>query len=141
MSYWRAFYHVVWATKNREAMISDGRIELIRTSIAAIATESGSLIHAIGFMPDHVHLVISIPPKAAVASVIGQMKGLSSRRINQAASSAAESFAWQPEFGMLTIGERSLADVVAYVENQREIHAKRLVKLPFERGIESSTQS
>jgi putative transposase len=136
MTYWRAYYHVVWGTKNREALITDDRIEVIRLSIAAIARENDSLIHAIGFMPDHIHLAISIPPKAAAATVIGHMKGLSSRRINKEASRPNDPFAWQPEYGLLTFGERSLPDVVAYVENQREIHEKRLMKHPFELGIE-----
>jgi putative transposase len=136
VTYWRAFYPIVWGTKNREPLITADRIELIRSSIAAIARESDSLIHAIGVMPDHVHLVISIPPKTAVATVIGQMKGLSSRRINKETGTPLDGFAWQPEYGMLTFGERSLPDVVAYVENQPEIHAKRLTRPPFERGTE-----
>ena len=92
-------------------------------------------------MPDHLHLAISIPPKAAAATVIGHMKGLSSRRINREASSSNDSFAWQPEYGLLTFGERSLPEVIAYVEDQREIHAKRLAKQSFERGTDSDTRS
>lgn len=135
MAYWRAYYHIVWGTKNREALITDPCIEVIRASIAAIAKESDSLIHAIGIMPDHVHIVISIPPKAAVATVIGRMKGLSSRRINEGRGGTINEFAWQPEYGMLTFGQRSLPDVVAYVQNQREIHARRMARPPFERGV------
>jgi putative transposase len=131
MPFARCYYHLVWATKRREPLITDVREEVVRRSFAAIATNEGMFIHAIGIMPDHVHLALAIPPRLAVSDVVKDLKGLSSRRLN---ASAAEhgSFAWQPEYGVLTFGERSLPEIVAYVSNQRDIHAKREILPIFE---------
>jgi putative transposase len=83
-------------------------------------------------MPDHVHVVVSIPPKFAVTELIGRMKGISSRRVNMVDGNVADGFGWQPEYGLFTFGQRALEDVVSYVENQREIHEKRLIRPSYE---------
>ena len=134
MGFWQTYYHVVWGTKKREHIIMDNRIELIRSSLTATALEYEAIVHAIGMMPDHVHVAISIPPKIAVSELIGRMKGASSRRVNMVTGDHLEGFGWQPEFGVFTFSKRGLDEVVAYVDNQREIHAKRLMKPVYERA-------
>jgi len=79
-------------------------------------------VYAIGFMPDHVHVAVSIPPSLAIADVVGRLKGASSHAVNQEHPST--SFAWQAEYGVLSSGEKSLPDVVAYAENQKARHAE-----------------
>ena len=131
MPFAKCYYHLVWATKHREPLITDNRVEAVRQSFAAIATKEGMYIHAIGIMPEHVHLALSIPPRLSVSEVVKDLKGLSSRRI-KADTSEHDSFFWQPEYGVLTFGERSLENIVAYVINQREIHAQRQIRPIFE---------
>lgn len=137
-TYWRFYYHIVWGTKNRESTIAHGRVELIQQSIAAIAVDIEAMIFAIGIMPDHVHVVAAIPPRISVADAVQRMKGASSRRINQATVSPMDQFGWQPGYGAFTFGERSLDDVVAYVENQRDIHARREMRQTWEPRIAQS---
>jgi putative transposase len=130
--FWKTYYHVVWGTKHREHLIDEARGELIRASLLSVATEQDAIVRAIGIMPDHVHVVVSIPPKIAVAELIGRMKGISSRRVNIVAGNTVDGFGWQPEYGHFTFGQRALEDVVSYVENQREIHDKRLIRPTYE---------
>jgi REP element-mobilizing transposase RayT len=131
MPFAKCYYHLVWATKYREPLITDSRVEMARQAFAAIATKEGMFIHAIGIMPDHVHLALAIPPRLSVSDAVKDLKGLSSRRLN-ASAAEHESFAWQPEYGVLTFGDRSLEEIVAYVTNQREIHANRQIRPIFE---------
>jgi putative transposase len=132
VTFWKTYYHVVWGTKRREHLIDDARGELIRSSLLSVAIEHEAILRAVGIMPDHVHVVVSIPPKIAVAELIGRMKGVSSRRVNSAAGNADDGFGWQAEYGLFTFGQRALEDVVTYVENQREIHEKRLIRPSYE---------
>jgi len=76
-------------------------------------------------MPDHVHLAVSIPPSLAVATVVARLKGSSSHLINHAESKGDQTFVWQPEYGVVSFGEKQLPDVVAYIEHQPERHASR----------------
>lgn len=123
MSDWRLFYHVVWGTKRREATIDDVLADVIERSIRATCQDMQVIVHAIGFMPDHVHIAISSPPRLARATVLQRIKGESSHLLNHSARASDENwFAWQPEYGVMTFDEGSLTDVDAYVKNQRERH-------------------
>jgi putative transposase len=75
MTYWQLYYHLIWATKQRLPVIDDRMEEILARAIPGIAREDGALSHAIGVMPDHVHVAISIPPKHSVAAVVNRIKG------------------------------------------------------------------
>jgi len=64
--------------------------------------------------------VASIPPRLSVAECVGKLKGASSHRANLETRGGA--FCWQGGYGALSIGERSLASVMAYVRSQGEHH-------------------
>jgi hypothetical protein len=54
--------------------------------------------------------------------------------VNVVIGSKGDGFGWQPEYGVFSFSQRGPAEVVAYVENQRDIHAKRLTKTFYERS-------
>jgi putative transposase len=122
MPYWRLFYHIVWGTKNRLPLIESAWEKELHGYIWGKATALECIPHAINGMSDHLHVVVSIPPKLSVATTIGHLKGSSSHRVNEFFV-PDHSFAWQAEYGALTFSEKSLALVVDYVKNQRKHHA------------------
>lgn len=133
MSYWRTFYHLVWATKNREAWITSERMEMLQQAFRVVAKDQGAYTHAIGGMPDHVHVAVSIPPTITVSDYVGRLKGGSSRLIGKSiADPDMETFLWQSQYGVLTFGERALPEVIAYVENQPRHHATGSLWRSFE---------
>ncbi len=132
MPFWRVYYHLVWATKGRYPTIDDARAASLRTSVIAVAHEHKSLVHAVGIMPDHIHVAVSIPPSVAVSKVIQGMKGRSTYHINLNRADGEDEFAWQPEYGLISFGERSFPDVVAYIQNQRQHHTQQTIRPYFE---------
>ena len=74
---WICKYHVVWIPKYRKKQL----FGLIRTELAPVmkelARQKESEILQGALMPDHVHMLIAIPQKYAVSSVIGYIKGKS----------------------------------------------------------------
>jgi putative transposase len=135
VSYWNTYYHFVWGTRHRELMIDAKNVVLIRRSIQATCDDLGALPHAVGFMPDHIHLVISVPPRIAISEFVRKLKGSSSHLVNRAAPQPSlSSFSWQSEYGVITFSERSLKSVVAYVVNQANRHAKDDLWPNFEVG-------
>ena len=72
-------------------------------------------------MPDHVHMLISIPPKYSVAEVIGFMKGKSSIWIAQNVERKARNFTghkfWARGYFVSTVG-RDEEMIRAYIKNQ-----------------------
>lgn len=122
MSFWRLYYHLVWGTKNREPIITDSIEQLLFAYLSNKASTIETYVHAINGWYDHIHLVVTIPPKIAVAEVIKILKGGSSYHLNKMLDS---NFAWQRGYGALSVGERNLNLAIDYVNNQKEHHARR----------------
>jgi putative transposase len=123
MPYWRLFYHVVWSTKYRLPLIEPAWEADLHGYMWGKATALECIPHAINGMPDHIHVVISIPPKLSIAKLIGQLKGASSHRVNEIFVSN-QSFAWQAEYGVFSFSEKSLSKIVGYVKNQKKHHTE-----------------
>ena len=122
MPYWRLYYHIVWATKNREPLIAQRWEQSLHSVIAANAASMDAFVHQVGGTDDHVHLVASVPPKCALSTFIGQVKGNSSHFVNHELSLETH-FAWQAEYGVLSFGGKRHDTVVEYVRDQRARHA------------------
>jgi len=122
MPYWRLFYHITWGTKNRLPLIEPAWEDDLYGYLWGKADALECIPHAINGMSEHIHVVISIPPKLAVATTIGKLKGSSSHHINHVILDE-KGFAWQAEYGVVTFSERYLPEVVAYVQNQKRHHA------------------
>ena len=134
MPYWRLFYHFVWGTKNREPLIAPEWENSLHNVIAAKATELGAIVHSVGGIEDHVHLVVSVPPKIALSTFIGQVKGNSSHFVNHGLDVVIY-FAWQAEYGVVSFGGKMLDMVVRYAKNQREHHADGTTIAMLERVV------
>jgi len=142
MGHWETFYHLVWATKGREPMIDSPGEDIVSRSFRRTCQEADVIVRAIGIMPDHVHLVLSIPPRWSVSAVVRHLKVEATHAIRNAAHLPyAGSFSWQHEFGTFTFGEASLKTIVGYVENQRRHHASNELRHRYERisSLESPT--
>jgi REP element-mobilizing transposase RayT len=124
VSYWRLFYHLVWVTKGRETLIDEEHAVVIERSIRSSSLEKGAVLYTIGIMPDHIHVAVSIPPRIAVSAFVQQLKGESSHLLNHGAGRDDQDwFRWQPQYGVVSFGERSLNEVITYIQNQRAHHA------------------
>jgi putative transposase len=136
MPYVRLYYHIVWATRDRKPIIDADVARIVEIAARAACRDVEAQVFAFGAMPDHVHLAVSIPPKQAVATVVGRVEGASSHAVNAAQPNRPELIAWQTEYGALSFGHRALDDVVAYVNEQSRRHANGQLLRGLERWIE-----
>ena len=133
MPFYRLYYHLVWATRDRlpmlEGEVRDEVYGLIRAKVIAM----NGIFHAIGGMPDHLHVVVTVPPTLAIAMLVGQIKGASSHQATRLTSARhAEPFGWQAEYGVVSFAEAQLRDVVNYVVHQPERHASGKINRTLE---------
>ena len=128
---WICKYHVVWIPKYRKKQL----FGLIRTELAPVmkelARQKESEILQGALMPDHVHMLIAIPPKYAVSSVIGYIKGKSAIYIarnfrGKKRNFVGESF-WARGYFVSTIGLDE-GMIRNYIKNQ-EKEDKRIEQL------------
>jgi putative transposase len=122
MAFWRLYYHLAWATKNRFDLISD---EIEGRLFANIISKSDSMecqVHAIGGMPNHIHVIATIPPKLSIVDYISRIKGASSHFANHMIPDYKKKFAWQDGYGAFSLGGKQLDSAIHYVLNQKEHH-------------------
>src|SRR5947209_7743404 len=111
MPFWRAFFHVVWSTKNRRPLITAQIEPRLFGALEVAARRLDVSVRALGGADDHVHVTLSIPPALAPAEVIRQLKGASARLVNQELSPEPR-FAWESGYGLFTLGPRQLTAAV-----------------------------
>src|SRR3954467_1735054 len=80
---WECKYHVVFSPKYRKKLLFGQIKRQLGTVFHELARRKECKIEQGHLMPDHVHILISIPPKYSVAEVIGYLKGKSSIWIAQ----------------------------------------------------------
>ena len=76
-STWYCNYHVVFIPKYRKKAIYGSIKKHLGNVLHDLARQKECVIEESHLMPDHVHMLISIPPKHPVSNVIGFMKGKS----------------------------------------------------------------
>ena len=123
MPYCQLFYHLVWSTKNRHPLLTPEVEPVIHNYLRAKAIGLGATVFALNGVEDHVHLVVSIPPRIAVAKFIGQIKAVASTKFNKSRPDGP-SFFWQSEYGAFSFDAKRLPNFITYVERQKEHHVQ-----------------
>ena len=80
-SKWNCKYHIVFAPKYRRMVIYNKIKEDIGKILRKLCEQKGVEIIEAEACPDHIHMLLSIPPKYSVAQVMGYLKGKSSLMI------------------------------------------------------------
>lgn len=135
MPFWRAYYHLVWATKNREYLIVPKIEDRLFAYLVKKAAELDVCVYAINGWYDHMHMIVAIPPKHSIVEVVKTLKGAGSHFLNHA-EPIERHFAWQRGYGVLTLGERQRPIAEAYVINQKQHHRDNTVNTWLERESE-----
>jgi putative transposase len=128
-SHWECKYHVVFIPKyRRKAIFGPIRKELGEV-FRRLAEQRESVIEEGHLMSDHVHMMISIPPKYAVSQVIGYIKGKSAIHIARFYGARKRNFVgqsfWARGYFVSTVG-RDEEVIRAYIRHQE--HEDRRVE-------------
>lgn len=121
MALWRLYYHIVWATKNRQPLILPEYEKQLYYYIIAKSDEYGCIVHQVNGMANHIHLIVSIPPTITISEYVRKIKGSSSHYLNNISTNQ---FAWQRGYGVFSVGVKNLEIAINYVKKQKEHHAK-----------------
>jgi putative transposase len=125
-SFTQMYVHCVWATWNREPLITRAVQGMIYGAIVHQCEVLKCTVIAIGGVEDHVHLLVGFPPTLAVSELVKKVKGTSSHLVN---SKNEGFFKWQGAYGAFTVSQRSLDQVADYIRNQ-EMHHHQKTSIP-----------
>ena len=128
---WECKYHVVWVPKYRRKVL-DGQIrKYLGELFHDLAGQKECKILEGHLLPDHVHMLISVPPKYSVSQVIGFIKGKSAIHIARNFLGQRKNFTgmscWARGYFVSTVGADEEV-VRAYIKHQ-EAEDKRLDQL------------
>lgn len=120
-SKWRCKYHIVFAPKYRRRVIYKG----IKTDIGKILRKLSEQKHVeiieAELCPDHVHMLVSIPPNLSVAQFVGYLKGKSSLMIFDRHANLKYKYGnrhfWCRGYYVDTVGKNEKA-IAEYIRNQ-----------------------
>ena len=127
-SKWECKYHGVFIPKCRRKTLYRQLRQYLGEVFRKLAEQKESRVEEGHLMPDHVHMLISIPPKYAVAQVIGFIKGKSAIHLARVYGERKKNFVgenfWARGYLVSTVGrdEKVIRD---YIRNQ-EAEDKRL---------------
>ena len=122
-SKWDCKYHVVFVPKRRRKVLYGSIRQHLGPIFHELARQKECRIIEGHLMPDHVHILMEIPPKHAVASIIGFLKGKSAIAIARQFSGKERNFTgehfWARGYAASTVGLEE-EEVRRYVREQDE---------------------
>ena len=118
---WRCKYHIVFAPKYRRQAIYEKLRKYIGSILRELCTRKGIEIIEAELCPDHVHMLVEIPPKYSVSQIMGYLKGKSSliifdRHANLKYKYGNRKF-WCRGYYVDTVG-RNEKKIKEYIQNQ-----------------------
>ena len=114
--------HLIWTTKNRQPFLKTKYRYLTLEHIREMGISKGIKIRIINGVEDHLHCLVSLYPTQCVAEVVKDIKGESSRWINEQAW-FSEDFEWQDGYGAISVSPQNIGRINKYIFNQESHHA------------------
>ena len=105
---WECKYNVVWIPKCRKKILYGELRKYLGETFRDLAVQKESKVIEGHLLPDHVHMLISIPPKYAVSQVVGYIKGKSAIHIARTYMGRKKNFTgqnfWARGYFVSTVG-------------------------------------
>jgi len=118
---WECKYHVVFIPKYRRKALYGALRRYLGEVFRRLAAQKESRIEEGHLMPDHVHMMIAIPPKYAVSQVVGYIKGKSAIHLARVYAERQRNFVgqhfWARGYFVSTVG-RDEAVIREYIRHQ-----------------------
>ena len=120
-STWECKYHMVFTPKYRKKVLYGMLCRQLKDVLHRLALQKECVIEEGYLMRDHVHMLLSIPPKYSVASIVGFIKGKSSIWIAQNIDNKKQNFVghkfWARGYFVSTVGADEKV-IRNYIQNQ-----------------------
>jgi putative transposase len=123
-SKWDCKYHVIFIPKMRRKELYGKIRTFLKLTFHELVRQKGCAIVGGHIVQDYIHMIVSIPPKYAVAEIIGYIKGKSAIAIARQFGGRTRNFNgerfWARGYAVSTVGFE-LEHVKAYVKNQEQL--------------------
>ena len=119
---YEAKYHLVWCPKYRKKILAEEIRPRVKELFMEISSHFDFEIDRCEIAEDHIHILISFPPKYSVSRVIGILKSISGSKIFKEFPKVKKQLwgghFWEQGYFYRTVGEQVTDDVIRkYIEN------------------------
>jgi len=122
-TYTQLHIHIVFAVKNRQALIGKTWRDALERYMTAIIQKYNHKLLAIYAMPDHVHILIGYNPSHLLPDLVEELKTSGNHWIKTNQFTSA--FSWQRGYGAFAHSKSQVPVVINYIRNQEEHHANK----------------
>ena len=126
-TYSQCYFHLVFAVKNRDALIQKEWKGELGKYITGIVQNKGHKLLAIAARPDHIHILIGYNLKQLIPDLVEGIKVSTNLWIKREGLSKFK-FEWQKGYGAFTYSRSQIGQVSNYILNQDEHHKNRPFK-------------
>ena len=116
-------YHIVWCTKYRREVLTDGIDADIKEYLQKMASDYDFTIITMEVMPDHIHLLLDCKPQFFPSDMIKILKGNSARWLFMKHPELKKQLwgghLWNPSYCIVTVSERSPDMIKQYIDSQK----------------------
>lgn len=123
-SYSRCWLHLIWATRNRERMLSGEAARKASDFLSEYAKSKDIYMRANHVNPEHVHALIDLPTNYSIEQVLKLLKGASSHWINQNRVVKGKFF-WGRGYGVFSVSQSNVVQVSRHISMQKEHHRRK----------------
>src|ERR1051326_7475535 len=124
MSYISSYHHCVFCTKERRPIITPQLRDRLRPFLGGIARQNQMKAIEVGGMPDHVHMLLSLPSTLSIAKALQLIKGGSSKWVHDTFPEH-RLFRWQVKYGAFGVSVSQLDRIIQYIKDQ-EVHHRKM---------------
>ena len=132
MSYVQLLIHAIVSTYKSEATLPAGeKVKLLYQKMGGIIENKGGYLYRINSMPEHVHVLFTMPPTIALSDFMQVLKGSSSKDLRMV--EGFEQFkAWGEGYAALSKSMEDRDKLIKYIINQQEHHRKVTFREEYE---------
>lgn len=115
--------HLVFVTKYRHRVFNNAHLERMEEIIRSVCEDFEAELVEFNGESNHVHLLVTFPPKVALARLVNSLKGVSSRRLRQEFPDLVPHYwrakrLWSGSYFAGSVGGPPLSTVRHYIEQQ-----------------------
>ena len=115
--------HLVFVTKYRRKVFDDEHLRFLENVFHKICDDFEVKLEEFNGEDDHVHLLVTYPPKVSIAKLVNSLKGVSSRRMAKQYGRLHRFFykgvLWSPSYFAGSVGGAPITVLKQYIEQQQ----------------------
>lgn len=124
MSYSNCFYHIVMRTYRSIPWIAEAHEKELYAYIHGYCKGVNATLLRIGGMPDHVHILVSIPTSMAVAEFVRRLKNMATLWLKNNKAKFPLFDGWGEGYAAFSYSRFDVGKIKQYIMNQKEHHKR-----------------